>query len=117
MDQTLKSEDIGWVYELGQITASDPAKMQLLMSALIANHAALVLNVAKQLCIIDDVRVATVGGVAVSLNAEQHRKVLMEINMNRKVEAIKLVRGFTGLGLKEAKDAVEAMEMTASLRR
>lgn len=117
MDQTLKSEDIQWIYELGQLTASDPAKMQLLMSALIANHAALVLNVAKQLCIIDDVRVATVGGIAVSLNAEQHRKVLLELNMNRKVEAIKLVRGYTGLGLKEAKDAVESMDMMKHLSR
>jgi hypothetical protein len=34
------------------------------------------------------------------------------IRQNRKIDAIKLVRERTGLGLKEAKDAVEALERT-----
>ena len=34
------------------------------------------------------------------------------IRQNRKIEAIKRLRDATGLGLKEAKDAVEALERT-----
>ncbi|PKP87552.1 MAG: hypothetical protein CVT78_08095 [Alphaproteobacteria bacterium HGW-Alphaproteobacteria-17] len=34
------------------------------------------------------------------------------IRADRKIEAIKLVRERTGLGLAEAKDAVEALEQT-----
>lgn len=34
------------------------------------------------------------------------------VRQNRKIEAIKRLRDATGLGLKEAKDAVEALERT-----
>ena len=34
------------------------------------------------------------------------------IRQNRKIEAIKRLRDATGLGLKEAKDAIEALERT-----
>ncbi|MBL8651162.1 MAG: ribosomal protein L7/L12 [Sphingopyxis sp.] len=37
-------------------------------------------------------------------------EILDLIRQNRKIEAIKLVREKTGLGLAEAKDAVEALE-------
>lgn len=38
------------------------------------------------------------------------------LERNRKIEAIKLYREHTGLGLKEAKDAVEAIEQTLPRR-
>jgi ribosomal protein L7/L12 len=51
---------------------------------------------------IDDVR----GLDDVDFNAH----LLVELAAGRKLEAIKLVRERTGLGLKEAKDAIEALE-------
>lgn len=41
---------------------------------------------------------------------EQQRQIAVEIRAERKIQAIKLYREFTHSGLKEAKDAVEAME-------
>jgi len=42
--------------------------------------------------------------------------VLQQVRAGRKIEAIKLYRQATGLGLKEAKDAVEAIERAARPR-
>ena len=44
------------------------------------------------------------------LTPDQQRQVAIEIRAGRKIQAIKLFREFTNSGLKEAKDAVEAME-------
>ncbi len=41
---------------------------------------------------------------------EQSRTLSVCIFQGRKIEAIKLYRGMTGLGLKEAKDAVDDLE-------
>jgi hypothetical protein len=45
-----------------------------------------------------------------TLPAGWHAQVEAELRLGRKIEAIKLYREATGLGLKEAKDAVEDME-------
>ena len=37
-------------------------------------------------------------------------EIIALLRMNRKIEAIKLYRQMTGLGLKEAKDAIDRME-------
>ncbi len=37
-------------------------------------------------------------------------EIMALLRMNRKIEAIKLYRQMTGLGLKEAKDAIDNME-------
>ena len=44
------------------------------------------------------------------LSLDQVMQINAKIVAKRKIEAIKLYREFTGLGLKEAKDAVEAIE-------
>ncbi|MGC3996344.1 MAG: ribosomal protein L7/L12 [Anaeromyxobacter sp.] len=44
------------------------------------------------------------------LTPDQQRQVAAELRAERKIQAIKLYREFTDVGLKEAKDAVEAME-------
>lgn len=44
------------------------------------------------------------------INADVERQVRELLGQGRKIEAIKIYREATGLGLKEAKDAVEAME-------
>ena len=43
------------------------------------------------------------------LTPEQDREIRQEIDAGRLIQAIKLYRQVTGLGLKESKDAVEAM--------
>jgi Ribosomal protein L7/L12 C-terminal domain len=43
------------------------------------------------------------------LNPEQMAKIRAQIDRGRKIEAIKLVRDWTGLGLSEAKDLVESL--------
>ena len=45
-----------------------------------------------------------------SVNLQLGRDLEQLLSAGRKIEAIKLVRERTGLGLKEAKDAVERME-------
>ena len=45
-----------------------------------------------------------------NLSSAQQGSIRELIRQNRKIEAIKLYREATGLGLKESKDAVEAME-------
>ena len=44
------------------------------------------------------------------LTEQQQQAITTEIFGGRKIEAIKLYREATGLGLKEAKDAVDGME-------
>jgi hypothetical protein len=44
------------------------------------------------------------------LSDEQGQQVLNEITAGHKIQAIKLYRQFTNVGLKEAKDAVEEIE-------
>ena len=48
------------------------------------------------------------------LSHEQLREIQDQIRAGRKIEAIKLFRDATGVGLKEAKDAVEQMEAEGS---
>jgi large subunit ribosomal protein L7/L12 len=45
-----------------------------------------------------------------SVNIQLGRDLEQLLSAGKKIEAIKLVRGRTGLGLKEAKDAVERLE-------
>lgn len=47
------------------------------------------------------------------LTPDQQRQVAAEIRAGRMIQAIKLYRECTGVGLKEAKDAVEAMDPDA----
>lgn len=47
--------------------------------------------------------------VDIAIDDEEIREL---IRQNRKIEAIRRLRDATGLGLKEAKDAVEALERT-----
>ena len=49
-------------------------------------------------------------GKSIGLNEGQVVQINLEIAAGRKIQAIKLYREFTGEGLKEAKDAVEAIE-------
>ena len=44
--------------------------------------------------------------------ADLHQQVVMLLQHRRKLEAIKIYKDATGVGLKEAKDAVEAVERT-----
>ena len=44
------------------------------------------------------------------LSPEQLAKLRAQIDRGHKIEAIKLLRDATGLGLKESKDAVERMK-------
>jgi ribosomal protein L7/L12 len=48
------------------------------------------------------------------LSAEARQSVIEALRAGRKIEAIRLYRQSTGVDLKEAKDAVEAMEATLS---
>ena len=50
------------------------------------------------------------GGDGIGLTQEQLAQINAEIAAKRKINAIKLYREFTGEGLKEAKEAVEALE-------
>lgn len=50
-----------------------------------------------------------VGG---KLNAEQYEEVMAYIRRREKIAAIKRYREITGEGLKECKDAVDALEKT-----
>ncbi|MEY4489016.1 MAG: hypothetical protein RIQ79_1524 [Verrucomicrobiota bacterium] len=45
-----------------------------------------------------------------ALSDEQTKTLAASLFQGRKIEAVKLCREFTGLGLKEAKDAVEELE-------
>lgn len=47
--------------------------------------------------------------MAFRINRQELLEVYRQVNTNRKVEAIKQMRSITGLGLKEAKDLVEAL--------
>jgi ribosomal protein L7/L12 len=49
-------------------------------------------------------------GVARSPDGDLHDQLLELMRSNRKIEAIKVYREHTGLGLKEAKDFVEDLE-------
>ena len=44
--------------------------------------------------------------------ADLHQQVVTLLQRRRKIEAIKIYKDATGVGLKEAKDAVEAVERT-----
>jgi ribosomal protein L7/L12 len=57
--------------------------------------------------------VPTVGSLL--LGADWQSQVEAELRAGRKINAIKLYREATNLGLKEAKDAVEAMERSMGL--
>lgn len=50
------------------------------------------------------------------LTESQTKQIVTEIRQGRKIQAIKLMREFTGFGLAEAKDAVERMEAEGSAR-
>jgi ribosomal protein L7/L12 len=50
-----------------------------------------------------------------ALTSAQKDAILQLVQANQKIEAIKLYRQLTGVGLKEAKDSVEAMAGTAGL--
>ena len=57
------------------------------------------------------VAVAAAGGAAAPAEAEAEKDsfdVVLEADGGKKIQVIKVVRELTGLGLKEAKDAVEA---------
>ena len=54
------------------------------------------------------VAVAAVGGAAPAAEAKTEFDVVLASAGDKKIEVIKEVRGITGLGLKEAKDLVEA---------
>ncbi|MEZ5285813.1 MAG: ribosomal protein L7/L12 [Vicinamibacterales bacterium] len=54
----------------------------------------------------------TVDGVSRELSASQTQAVLDALGRNRKIEAIKALREGTGIGLKDAKDAVESLQAT-----
>ncbi|MEU1604195.1 50S ribosomal protein L7/L12 [Micromonospora matsumotoense] len=57
------------------------------------------------------VAVAAAGGAAAPAEAEPEKDefdVVLEADGGKKIQVIKVVRELTGLGLKEAKDAVEA---------
>jgi len=54
------------------------------------------------------VAVAAVGGAAPAAEAKTEFDVILASAGDKKIEVIKEVRGITGLGLKEAKDLVEA---------
>jgi large subunit ribosomal protein L7/L12 len=57
------------------------------------------------------VAVAAAGGAAAPVEAEAEKDsfdVVLEADGGKKIQVIKVVRELTGLGLKEAKDAVEA---------
>ena len=57
------------------------------------------------------VAVAAAGPAAASVEAEPEKDefdVILEADGGKKIQVIKVVRELTGLGLKEAKDAVEA---------
>jgi ribosomal protein L7/L12 len=55
------------------------------------------------------------GGAAAPESHSLSGRVLALVRDGRKIEAIKLYRDITGAGLKEAKDAVEALERDGSL--
>lgn len=46
-------------------------------------------------------------GLRVKLNEEQYSSVMAQVRLGNKISAIKLVREFTSIGLREAKDVVE----------
>jgi len=48
-----------------------------------------------------------------NISAEQWEKIQQAIEAGRKIEAIKLIREETGLGLKEAKDMADALDTDA----
>lgn len=58
----------------------------------------------------DDPPLVSDWGEGTGLNPGQVTQINTKIAAKRKIEAIKLYREFTGLGLKEAKEAVEAIE-------
>jgi ribosomal protein L7/L12 len=55
------------------------------------------------------------GGVAYDPNKDIPAAVLDALQRGNKIEAIKIYRESTGVGLKEAKDAVEEMQRRAGL--
>ena len=55
------------------------------------------------------------GGTPVADSNSLDGRVLALVRIGRKIEAIKLYRDVTGAGLKEAKDAVEALERDGAL--
>ena len=77
-----------------------------------------VLDLAKLKTMLEDkwgvkaqVAVAAVAAVAVAAEVEESTEfdvILKVVDASKKIAAIKVVRDITGLGLKEAKDAVEA---------
>jgi large subunit ribosomal protein L7/L12 len=59
----------------------------------------------------------TFGGTSSTFGAPPGQQLADLIRSGRKIEAIKLYRSQTGVGLKEAKDAVEAQELRLRGRR